>query len=28
MFFFDAINKIILSDHVSAHRDTDAAIEA
>ncbi len=28
IFFFDAINKIILSDHVSAHRDTDAAIEA
>lgn len=26
--FFDAVNKIILSDHISAHRDTEAAIEA
>jgi transposase-like protein/rubredoxin len=28
LFFFDAVNKIILSDHISAHRDTEAAIEA
>lgn len=28
IFFFDAVNKIILSDHLSPNRDTDAAIDA